>query len=433
MKKSLLIMVAALFVAIGANAQKKHIAQPVKLANRTMSVKGTTALATTSKDMRQASYARTNRAGSIDGTYILDAANFDADFTASSSFTITSQTGTITLDMYEGTPSFEYNVVLNGFTYASAVVYGNYSAEYGIIEIPVQKIAYNDTYKDIYISGGARVGTTSVNYGKAIYLVDNGDGTFDIDEDYDPTDAEDFATEGWVSFLPNYEGGGLWNYGFDIQAFAPNGEMQTDVSGYLRTDGLTSGWQDERAVFPIYVEDFGTEMVVHGFGGFAPISVLVNGDGTCAIPLPQFVDDYDYSEEGGFAYGCMRLMGVDIVGDKLSRNKNKTSHPGSIYTSNSGLKVADFFEIDAEGKVIQDETHSPYLAVCSDLDSEGLAYTMGNYFAIRLLVDDSATGISNVKAEGKAAVGKTYNLMGQEVTASTKGLVIRDGKKFINK
>ena len=41
-------------------------------------------------------------------------------------------------------------------------------------------------------------------------------------------------------------------------------------------------------------------------------------------------------------------------------------------------------------------------------------------------------GISDVKTNAKSTV-KTYNLMGQEVNASAKGLIIRDGKKMLNK
>lgn len=44
----------------------------------------------------------------------------------------------------------------------------------------------------------------------------------------------------------------------------------------------------------------------------------------------------------------------------------------------------------------------------------------------------SPTGISSVKVEA-AQNGKTYNLAGQQVSDSYKGLVIKNGKKFINK
>lgn len=51
----------------------------------------------------------------------------------------------------------------------------------------------------------------------------------------------------------------------------------------------------------------------------------------------------------------------------------------------------------------------------------------GNFLA------DSANGIADVNAQKNVKAGKTYNVFGQEVPATTKGLVIRNGKKFFNK
>ena len=47
----------------------------------------------------------------------------------------------------------------------------------------------------------------------------------------------------------------------------------------------------------------------------------------------------------------------------------------------------------------------------------------------------TATGISSVEAEGAAvsADAPTYNLSGQKVDSSYKGIVVKDGKKYINK
>ncbi len=45
----------------------------------------------------------------------------------------------------------------------------------------------------------------------------------------------------------------------------------------------------------------------------------------------------------------------------------------------------------------------------------------------------TATGIESVKASVKATNGATYNVAGQMVDAAAKGLVIKDGKKIINK
>ncbi|MFR4922538.1 MAG: hypothetical protein ACLUCG_14775, partial [Segatella copri] len=42
----------------------------------------------------------------------------------------------------------------------------------------------------------------------------------------------------------------------------------------------------------------------------------------------------------------------------------------------------------------------------------------------------TSTGISSVKAEA-AQNGKTYNFAGQQVSDSYKGLVIKNGKKYV--
>lgn len=45
----------------------------------------------------------------------------------------------------------------------------------------------------------------------------------------------------------------------------------------------------------------------------------------------------------------------------------------------------------------------------------------------------TTTGISSVKTAETVADGATYNLAGQKVSADYKGVVIKNGKKFINK
>ena len=43
------------------------------------------------------------------------------------------------------------------------------------------------------------------------------------------------------------------------------------------------------------------------------------------------------------------------------------------------------------------------------------------------------TGISNINASEAANEAATFNLLGQKVASNAKGLVIKNGKKFINK
>ena len=43
----------------------------------------------------------------------------------------------------------------------------------------------------------------------------------------------------------------------------------------------------------------------------------------------------------------------------------------------------------------------------------------------------TSTGISSVNAAAAKKNGKTYNMAGQEVSSSAKGIVIKNGKKYV--
>lgn len=49
------------------------------------------------------------------------------------------------------------------------------------------------------------------------------------------------------------------------------------------------------------------------------------------------------------------------------------------------------------------------------------------------ITDKTATGIFNIKSDSNAASSTLYNLAGQQVSNSYKGIIIKNGKKYINK
>ena len=425
-----------MMVALSTNAQIEKVSKSVKGLVPDKECKMENVAKIDGKTMKTI-YAKkaTRRAdASIYGDYILDVN--EGDFVSNSMFTIEEGNGTIKLDQYEGEPEFEYNVVLRGFTYSQAVVYGKYYESDGIIEIPEQTIYTHSTYKEVVISGGYSTTDGYVHYGREIFLIVNGDGTLDIDpDDLDEEGQKREATTGWISFLPNYvdpetqEEGGLWNTGFDIFAMKPNATMSCWVSGYLRTDGKTSGWQEERASIPVYVENWDSEYVVHNFMNMASISITLEEEGSCYISLPQYMDSYPYEEP----YGLMRLVAIQIDEEGyLIRDYDIDSYYGTIYEVEGG-KVIDFFEITDDGYVNSDLEQKPYLYVSTGSDAQGQAYNMGAMQAIRILIPNPEdTGITTVNANSKST--KTFNLMGQQVSrANAKGIVIRDGKKLMIK
>ena len=60
------------------------------------------------------------------------------------------------------------------------------------------------------------------------------------------------------------------------------------------------------------------------------------------------------------------------------------------------------------------------LAAGTKLGFYGFKYTIG-----------TGTGISSVNAAAAKKDGKTYNMAGQEVSSSAKGLIIKNGKKYV--
>ena len=60
------------------------------------------------------------------------------------------------------------------------------------------------------------------------------------------------------------------------------------------------------------------------------------------------------------------------------------------------------------------------LAAGTRLGFYGFKYTIG-----------TGTGISSVNAAAAKKNGKTYNMAGQEVSSSAKGIIIKNGKKYV--
>ena len=91
--------------------------------------------------------------------------------------------------------------------------------------------------------------------------------------------------------------------------------------------------------------------------------------------------------------------------------------------TNFGLSGENFVKINS-GTVKAGKAYLPVLT--ETLPAQGAK--------LRLVFTDSATGIATVKEVPAAALdGILYNLGGQRVNASYKGIVIKDGKKYLNK
>jgi len=442
MKKSLLIIVAAVMVALSANAQVKRTAQaktmePSAVKLNVTKVSDSNLMNITTVNGANKQMAR-RAVGDIAASYILDYYNYDGSFVASSSFTIEEASGTIKVfgESEEEDVDFTYNIILKDFTWEGGVAYGFYYEDEGYINIPVQTIGNSSRYGRIVLGAVTSVNGTPAHIGFDMNLLVDEDGTlsiYDAEEELKDAGYDDGEIiTGWYSYLPDSEYS-AWNMGFDIEFLPINAYM-----GGYECHIVNGAWGDWTATtHDVYVEDYGTELLVHNFFGLCPISVTIDGD-KASIATPVQVESYDYAEDSEDP-NYMRIWQWNA---DFTAVLNPGAITGNVSVLDNGTKVIQFYDVEyreawtdesgeheAGNYVVHDLTK--YFMVHTNYGETG-AYFWGEAQRVYIVIPGEDTAINNVKNNQNNVV-KTYNLMGQQISNDTKGLIIRDGKKFVNK
>ena len=173
------------------------------------------------------------------------------------------------------------------------------------------------------------------------------------------------------------------------------------------------------------------------------LTVYANADKTVSLDgSKKTVDGVKYTQR-------LKLSGTGSVSDLNNMARvvafNVTGACDIYVVAAHGSSTGDSrpLKIDA----VVDETSTPVGEVtfaANEYKSSTLKYTGGaakiliysgksgiNLYDIK--VTSGTSGISNINASEAANEGATFNLMGQKVASNAKGLVIKNGKKFINK
>ena len=447
MKKSLLIAVAALFVALGANAQAKRVINATKVSAPMEKVQLEKASVTGIKDVIANHSKKANAPGKaasdLAGMYILELQNFDFTITTSSYFEIEAESGTTmvyNLETDEDNVEFEYNIKLIDFTWEGGVAYGFYHEDEGYIDIPVQTIGTNATYGRIVLSGVTCDSDGPAHVGFDMILDVDADGSislYDLSQELEDAGYTGEYMSGWYSFLPDDADGGVWNYGFEIEFFAPNATMK-DYERHV----ASGGWQDWAwTEYPVYVEDFGTDVVVHNFFGLAPVSIARDGD-TAIISFseddPIIMYDYNYGDADNPDY--MHIWTLSEDGEGLIENGSIT---GTFIGEGDNLEEIAFYELEYrdenyDGSGTYDAgyyyvfDYTKWFMVSTTYGDQG-AYWMGEYMWVGITMDGATTGVVAPKVTPENPNAKIYDLQGRAVDSNYKGVVIKNGKKFVVK
>lgn len=223
----------------------------------------------------------------------------------------------------------------------------------------------------------------------------------------DPTQGED-AILGYLGY--SLEG--------DI-LYSPNAQ-----ASYYYWTVTQAGWSkaNQEPGEPVYVENYGSFATIHGIFGMANIDIELDEE---ARTLTLGNKIAIYSEE---------IQGVDEkfywcafdANDKLTQDESYTST--GVYNPANGYM--GFGNLLPNGDIAWHQ-----YALCSEYDPELGAYWICQLGYLEIVPNAllEQDGIESVNVAGKNESKVKYNLAGQRVSDSYKGILVRNGKKFLNK
>lgn len=129
-------------------------------------------------------------------------------------------------------------------------------------------------------------------------------------------------------------------------------------------------------------------------------------------------------------------VGVQLGGNKgfhiLDANFDEVAPDSYNLPSEKGGDSQKFTQNDKGENIIDAKSNG---IVTFDVAAGGTYYVLAagtkmGFYGFKYKVGTS-TGISSVNAAAAKKNGKTYNMAGQEVSSSVKGLIIKNGKKYV--
>ena len=105
---------------------------------------------------------------------------------------------------------------------------------------------------------------------------------------------------------------------------------------------------------------------------------------------------------------------VATAADGTTVEKDEITAPGNTAVVKVQLEKAKIYSVEITGVKEDDKSAG------ADVALHGIWFNVG-----------VTNGISNISAAAAKKNGKTYNMAGQEVSSSAKGIVIKNGKKYV--
>lgn len=294
----------------------------------------------------------------------------------------------------------EYVKMVVGDGYAE--IYGIYDPETGVINCGAQYCYDHEKYGKFVIYG---LDDEFKTLNELSFTVQD-DGSIWLDQPMFVIIMDDYSEQ--------VESTQVWNFGFGTQLSKVNATENTAAS--LLSGGSFQDW--EYRDFDVAVEDLESSVNVYGFEGLGLVSIDVNEDGTVSMSTGQDLIYMPESYDPDGVYGNEHIIGVTETEDnKIRINDDATEVTGTI--SGNTINIPGYF------------------AIASNPDNNGARYWVGYFHNATITLNEGsfAAGIEELRptVEDRLKNTKTYNIMGQQVDKNAKGIVIVNGKKYLNK
>jgi hypothetical protein len=123
------------------------------------------------------------------------------------------------------------------------------------------------------------------------------------------------------------------------------------------------------------------------------------------------------------------------TGSNSATDRNVVVTQGSTELYNQVVKEADAVKVKGLDSADPDKETNVYPIISVSVAAGDIAITYPtnsiNFYGF--FFEEGSASVETLKAAKASMNGATYNVAGQQVDAAAKGLVIKDGKKFVNK
>lgn len=304
----------------------------------------------------------------------------------------------------------------------NTVFYGQYDEANKTITCPIQEALNVDPYGSILLFSW----TGDLSDLDHVTIDTKNPFTFTVEDD----GSVSLNQTGLCFYMYEYEqknpdaDGVIWNNMFNVAYKPANAVMKFQTYNQKKQDF------SEPYYCAVSVEDFTYSMNVYGYASYGAMipGGGGNGFGLSGTVLINVNQDLTVSLPAGQNVWNMRALGITSSGDYDS------AFGEWMYTQGSGADGYPDANTPCEGVMGGNTMTFESVAIASNF-IDGKGYGMWTYnHEIVLNEGDYAAGIENVNAETRADKiknNKCYNVFGQQVSDSAKGLIICGGKKYV--